>query len=70
MNPTDSQTKRILKYLLSGKSITALEAFKKFNCLRLGARIFNIKSLGLYRIKSELIEVKGHKRVSKYSIEI
>lgn len=40
---SDSQTKKILRYLLDGNSITPLEALDRFNCMRLGARIKDIK---------------------------
>lgn len=44
---SDSQTKKILRYLLDGNSITPFEALDKFNCMRLGARIKDIeKKLG------------------------
>lgn len=70
-NQIQSQTERITKHLLSGGTLTPLQALKKFDCWALSSRISNIKSLGLYKIKSELIVVKGSKkRVSKYSIEI
>lgn len=43
----ESQTRKILNYLLQGNSITPLEALDKFNCMRLGARIKDIeKRLG------------------------
>jgi len=66
-----SQTERILIFLLSGGTLTPLQALKKFDCWALSSRISNIRALGRYNIKSELIVVKGSKkRVSKYSIEI
>ena len=46
-NNSQSQTAKILNYLLNGNTITPLEALDKFNCLRLGARIKDIeKRLG------------------------
>ena len=41
-----SQRAAIARHLKAGKSITALEALKKFGCLRLGARIWELKQEG------------------------
>ncbi|MCE7856899.1 MAG: hypothetical protein DYG97_10195 [Ignavibacteria bacterium CHB3] len=46
-----SQKQAILEYLLSGKSITPLEALDLFKCFRLGARIWDLKKEG-HDIKS------------------
>jgi hypothetical protein len=67
---TESQNKRIRKYLESGKSLTPLEALYLFNCFRLGARVHNLKSEGM-NIESEMIEITSDgktKRVAKYSL--
>ena len=65
---TDSQRAEIGRYLKSGKSLTALEALQKFNCLRLSGRIYELKKQGV-PIKSYTATV-GHgkkaKRVSAY----
>ena len=45
---TKSQTQAIKEWLLSGKSITPLEALEHFGCFRLSAQIFNLKKLGLH----------------------
>jgi len=66
----ESQTTRILNYLLTGKSITPIEALKKFDCFRLGARIHDIKGLNRYAIKSETVVTKTKKRIAKYSIQL
>ncbi|MGE9659228.1 helix-turn-helix domain-containing protein [Snodgrassella alvi] len=50
----DSQSEQILKYLQAGNALTPLEALRKFNCLRLGARIYDLRQLG-YQINSRLI---------------
>lgn len=41
-----TQTQRILIYLKTGKSLTPLEALQKFGCLRLAARISDLRSQG------------------------
>ena len=43
----ESQNNQIKAYLLSGKSITGLEALYKFGVFRLGARIYDLKKMGL-----------------------
>lgn len=41
-----TQTQRILIYLKTGKSLTPLEALQKFGCLRLAARIADLRKDG------------------------
>lgn len=52
--------------------ITPLEALRYMGCMRLGARIYDLRRMG-YHIKSEIIEVfnqRGEKkRVARYSLE-
>jgi hypothetical protein len=60
-----TQTAQILNYLLTGESLTPLDALQRFHCFRLGARIFELRQQG-EPIKSELVEVNG-KHVSRYS---
>lgn len=64
---TESQTKRILKFLLSGNKITPIQALRKFGCLRLSARILHIRQS--YKVKTEMVSV-GRKRIARYSISI
>ena len=61
-----NQETQILNYMKKGNSITPLEALKKFNCFRLGARIYDLKSKG-YGIRSKTIKRNG-KRFSSYSM--
>jgi len=51
----------------SGKSITPLDALRDFGCMRLGARIFQLKQQG-YNIKSEMVRNNG-KHFCKYLLE-
>lgn len=44
---TESQSQAILRYMRSGYEITSLEALKLFNCMRLAARIADIKEMGI-----------------------
>lgn len=66
----DSQTMRILKYLLAGNSLTPLAALKQFDCWSLSSRISDINRMNKYAVKSELIKVKSGKLVARYSISI
>lgn len=43
----DTQCNMIAEYLKSGKSITALEALRKFGCMRLASRIHDLKERGM-----------------------
>lgn len=65
-----SQNERILEYMLKGGSLTPLSALKKFDCLALSSRISDLRRLGKYNIKSELVKTKSGKLVSKYSIPL
>lgn len=63
-----SQKQAILEYLLSGKSITPLEALDLFKCFRLGARIWDLKKDG-HDIQSEMIfDERNGKHYEKYWI--
>jgi len=64
---TESQNSKILEYLKSGHSISAITALKKFGCLRLAARISNL------RIKHDIItdmidDKKSAKRYASYRL--
>lgn len=52
---SETQCKKILAHLKTGRSITPLEALYKFGCLRLGARIYDLKQAG-HTILSERIQ--------------
>jgi hypothetical protein len=60
-----TQADRILKHLKRGKPITGLDAFKKFGCLRLPARIAELKRE--HDIRSRTVE-KGGKYVKEYRL--
>lgn len=62
----ETQSERVLNYLLSGKSLTSLEAITKFQCLRLAGRIKELRQH--YKIHTEMIVTKSKKRIAKYSI--
>ena len=61
-----SQNEQIREHLEAGNTITPIEALNKFGCLRLGARIHNLKAMGL-AIHSRLVGDNG-KHYSEYSL--
>ena len=69
-NESSSETQKalILKALQQGDRLTHLDAEKRFNCLRLGARIYDLKKRG-HNIISEIITVPSGKRVAQYWLE-
>jgi hypothetical protein len=58
-----TQTSSIKDYLLDGNSLTSIEAFEKFGCTRLSARIFDMRKAGI-QIKTEMVE--GRNRYGSY----
>lgn len=63
-NHNMTQTEAILSHLLSGKSITPLEALNEFGCFRLGARILDLRKEG-YEIETETVHQNG-KHFARY----
>jgi hypothetical protein len=63
----ESQSKQIIRHLLNGGELTALQALKKFQCLRLGARIYDLRRQG-FDINTEMVQ-RGEKRVALYSLK-
>ena len=61
-----SQTHQILRHLKKGRTITALEALEKFGCLRLAARINDLKNDG-HSISTAMV-ARGDKRVARYQL--
>lgn len=60
-----SQNDLILKDLQKGYRITPLTALRKYGCLRLSGRIFELKEIA--DIKTNIIECNG-KRIAEYYI--
>lgn len=69
-NESSSKTQKalILKALQQGDRLTHLDAEKRFNCLRLGARIYDLRKRG-HNITSIMITVPSGKRVAQYWLE-
>lgn len=57
-NKRPTQAKRILEYMKEHKGITTLDAARDLGCMRLSARIFELKESGT-DIKSEFVEVEN-----------
>lgn len=49
-----AQSQMILEYMAQGHRISPLEALNKFGCLRLGARIYDLKNEG-HNIITEMV---------------
>jgi hypothetical protein len=62
-----SQKKMIREYLMSGKSITPIDALQLFGCFRLATRVFELKEEGM-PIVTTMIESNG-KRFASYSLK-
>lgn len=64
MNRTQSQSAQILACLRSGATLTPLQALRKFNSFRLGARIYDLRRSG-HNIEGRIVKRNG-KRFSQY----
>ena len=63
-----TQSNQILEYMRQGNSITPLEALRLFDCMRLGARIYDLSQAG-HVINSEMVhDEKTGKRYARYSL--
>lgn len=61
-----SQADAILHHLAGGRSLTALDALQKFGCLRLAARVAELRDRG-HLIACRIVE-RGGKRVGLYTL--
>ena len=61
-----SQLNKIRNRLLSGGAITPLDAVFEYGCLRLAARIADLRNEGM-NIKTSIVH-KGDKRFARYSL--
>ena len=73
-NETTSQTQnsKILKALLNGERLTQLDAYTRFNCTRLGARIYDIKNMNeeyKNKVVDRWVVLPSGKRVKEYRFE-
>ena len=63
-----TQNEAILNYLQSGGSITALESVQEFGCMRLAARIADLKADG-HDIGDCWVEKNNGKRFKRYFLK-
>jgi len=61
-----SQIEAIKKHLQQGRPITPLEALQQYGCLRLAARISDLRDAGM-NIRTDIIELND-KRFAKYTL--
>jgi hypothetical protein len=66
-NRRPTQANRILRYLEAGNRLTALEALERFQCLRLAARIHELRDAG-WQIEERTVVTRSGKRVAEYSL--
>lgn len=59
-----SQEDKILRHLKNGKRLTPLTALRQCGTLRLGARIYDLRSQG-HDIKTRMVK-RGDARVAEY----
>ena len=67
-----TQTERILHYMEQYGSITALDAMREFRCMRLAARIADLKKAGVKIVKSMVTTTNSfgeNVRFAKYELE-
>jgi len=62
---TVTQCENIRAHLLRGERITPIEALNFYECMRLGARIYDLRGEGI-AIQSRMKELKNGKKVAEY----
>ncbi|MDR5727934.1 MAG: helix-turn-helix domain-containing protein [Terriglobia bacterium] len=65
---SNSQNYRILQHLARGRTLTPIEALRKFRTFRLGARIWELKRRG-HKFHREMVKTAGGAIVASYSLE-
>jgi len=63
-----SQNKQIADYLNKGKKLTPIDALNKFGCLRLAARIADLRNEGM-NIVTNTIKLENKKQIAQYSVK-
>lgn len=64
-----SQNEKVREHLEAGKSITPLAALHLYGCLRLGARIWDLRRKQGLPIVTEIVKGKGGKHYASYSLQ-
>lgn len=63
----EAQSAAILKDLQAGRRLTPLDALKRYGCLRLGARIWDLRHAG-HNITTTMVKVGDGKMVAEYRL--
>lgn len=66
-NDLDTQEARILAYLKRGKTLTQLQALRRFNSFRLAARVHRLRGDG-HKIRAEMVVTDAGRRFARYSL--
>lgn len=61
-----TQTQQIKEHLQKGQAITPLDALMKYGCLRLAARISDLRNEGM-NIRTDIVKT-GKKKYAKYRL--
>lgn len=67
-----TQTESILRHLKTHGSITPLDALNKYGCMRLGARIYDLRKTGVQivrMIETRKNKVGENKRYARYYLK-
>lgn len=64
----DTQCAQIKAALEAGRRLTPLAALKEFGCLRLGARIWDLKREGVPIERELIVDPRTKKRFAEYRI--
>ena len=62
-----TQTNAILGWLQAGRTITPLEALELFGCMRLAARIHELRALG-HAISETKVTTRSGKKIAEYRL--
>lgn len=66
-----TQNKMVLEALLNGERLTQLDAYFRFNCTRLGARIYDIRNMSdeyKDKVVDRWVVLPNGKRVKEYRL--
>ena len=64
-----AQTKTIWMHMKKFATISPLEALKKYGCMRLAARIYDLKERGCLITRQIVVNHKTKKRYAEYSLK-
>lgn len=63
-----SQNKRILEFLASGRSLTPIEALRRFNVWRLSGRVLELREAGWPIVTDMVTNKRTKKRYASYTL--